>query len=227
MISGKYHLIDAALIQQLKFETVANNLANIGVIGFKKGQISFNETLSMQYNSTLDLSPGPVRHTGNDFDIAINERGFFTVQTPDGLRYTRNGCFKVNADGLLSTQRGDPVLGRNGPISIAEGRLTVKRNGDVMVDEVTVDTLALVDVKNNAALWQEGDVYYRFQGEADELVPLETNDVQQRYTEHANVYPTEEMIKMVEAMRAFESTQKAIQTNDETTSKLFSMLGSN
>ena len=65
-----------------------------------------------------DFTPGDLRDTGNALDLALEGRGFFTVQTPDGVAYTRQGTFSLNAEGILVTSGGLPVLGENGPLRL-------------------------------------------------------------------------------------------------------------
>jgi flagellar basal-body rod protein FlgF len=225
MISGIYTLIDGALVHQLKFETISNNIANLNTNAFRKDIISFNEALSMNYLSETDFTPGIVRHTGNDLDVALEGQGFFKVQTPKGVRYTRDGAFSLNAQGVLVTKNGDAVLGENGPITIAGGKLTITNDGQVVVDGTQVDKLKLVAFKRPEFLSKEGSSYYFHQGEESEVLAAAETDVKQSYLEGSNVNPTAEMIKMVEAYRSFESAQKAIQTIDEMTGKMINDQG--
>ncbi len=225
MISGIYTLIDGALVHQLKFETISNNIANLNTNAFRKDIISFNEALSMNYLSETDFTPGLVRHTGNDLDVALEGQGFFKVQTPKGVRYTRDGAFSLNAQGVLVTKNGDAVLGENGPITIAGGKLTITNDGQVVVDGTQVDKLKLVAFKRPEFLSKEGSSYYFHQGEESEVLAAAETDVKQSYLEGSNVNPTAEMIKMVEAYRSFESAQKAIQTVDEMTGKMINDQG--
>jgi len=81
VISGIYNLIDGSMTQQLRFETIANNMANSNTNGFKKDIISFSEALETQSNSSTDFSQGPTRFTGNELDVALNSEGFFKLQT--------------------------------------------------------------------------------------------------------------------------------------------------
>ncbi len=225
MISGIYTLIDGALVHQLRFETISNNLANLNTNAFRKDIISFNEALSMNYVSETDFTPGPVRHTGNDLDVALEGQGFFKVQTPKGMRYTRDGAFTLNAQGVLVTRSGDVVLGENGPITITGGKMTITNDGQVVVDDTAVDKLMLVEFKRPQFLRKEGSSYYFHQGEENEVLAAAETSVKQSYLEGSNVNPTAEMIKMVEAYRSFESAQKAIQTIDEITSKMINDQG--
>jgi flagellar basal-body rod protein FlgG len=211
-------------MQQLKFETISNNLANTNTNAFKKDVLSFDQALTLNYISETDFTPGPVRYTDNEFDVALNNRGFFKIQTSRGIRYTRDGAFSLNAEGLLVTRNGDPVLGQNGPITI-RGAMSIGRDGQIVVDDAPVARLQVIDFEKPQALEKEGFACYSDQkGEGRECAAENVN-VMQGYIENSNVNLTEEMIKMVEAYRAFESVQKAIQSIDEVTSKMINDYG--
>jgi flagellar basal-body rod protein FlgF len=225
LISGMYNLIDGSLVQQLRFDTISNNLANINTNAFKKDIISFREALSMQNSSTIDLSPGPLRYTGNELDMALETPGFFKVQTPKGTRYTRDGSFTLNAEKVLVTQNGDPVLGKNGPIVINGSNVTVEPDGTVVAGNEPVDTLDVVDFMEPRLLRKEGSSYYAFEGEENGIVVPESINVQNGYIETSNVNPTVEMVKMVESLRVYESAQKAIQCMDEMNDKMVNQVG--
>jgi len=225
MISGIYTLIDGALVHQLRFETISNNMANLNTNAFRQDIISFNQALSMNYVSETDFTPGPVRYTGNDLDVALEGQGFFKVQTPKGVRYTRDGAFNLNAQGVLVTHTGDVVLGENGPITITGGKMTITNDGQVVVEDTQVDKLMLVEFKQPQLLRKEGSSHYFYQGAESEVLAAAETGVKQSYLEGSNVNPTAEMIKMVEAYRSFESAQKAIQTIDEITSKMINDQG--
>jgi len=80
-------------VQQLRFDTISNNLANSSTNAFKKDIISFDQILTMRNSSKIDFSPGPIRYTGNELDVALDGPGFFKIQTDRGIRYTRDGSF--------------------------------------------------------------------------------------------------------------------------------------
>ncbi|MBW2106156.1 MAG: flagellar basal-body rod protein FlgF [Deltaproteobacteria bacterium] len=225
MISGIYKAVDGSLAQKLKFDTISNNLANINSNAFKKDIISFDKALAIKNSSTTDFTPGPIRYTGNEFDVAIDGPGFFKIQTPRGIRYSRNGSFTCNMDSLLVTQNGDPVLGQNGRIKINGTDVSIKSDGQVLVDGQPIDKIALVDFKQPRLLKKEGSSYYMHLGKEQDIVNAEDINIQQGYIENSNVNPTEEMIKMIETLRAFESAQKAIQTMDELNRKMVNDVG--
>ena len=226
MISGIYNLIDGSMTQQLRFETIANNMANSTTNGFKKDIISFYEALDKQSISNTDFSQGPLKYTGNELDVALSSKGFFKVETPNGLRYTRDGAFSINAKGILVTGNGDTVLGQNGPITIEGGEVYIGRDGQVVVNNESVDKILVVAFDAPQLLKKEGGSYYSYQGENKGISTAQDAEIQQKYLENSNVNPTQEIIKMIETYRAFESVEKAIQSIDALTGEMVNDYGS-
>jgi flagellar basal-body rod protein FlgF len=225
LTTGIYDLIDGSMTQQLRFETIANNMANSNTNGFKKDIISFYEALDMQTISETDFSQGPVRYTGNELDVALSSKGFFKIQTPNGLRYTRDGAFSINVERILVTGNGDTVLGQNGPITVEGGEVYIGRDGQVVVNNESVDKILVVDIDDPKLLRKEGGSYYSYQGENEEISTSPDAEIQHKYLEGSNVNPTQEMIKMIETYRAFESVEKAIQSIDALTAEMVSDVG--
>ncbi len=226
MISGIYNLIDGSMTQQLRFETISNNMANSTTNGFKKDIISFYEALDKQSISNTDFSQGPLKYTGNELDVALSSKGFFKVETPNGLRYTRDGAFSINAKGILVTGNGDTVLGQNGPITIEGGEVYIGRDGQVVVNNESVDKILVVAFDAPQLLKKEGGSYYSYQGENKGISTAQDAEIQQKYLENSNVNPTQEIIKMIETYRAFESVEKAIQSIDALTGEMVNDYGS-
>ena len=121
-------------------DRIANNLANVNTVGFKKGELRFKDVMesavysqegsllrndTSRYLGTLsmgseafeyvhDFSQGALDKTGNKFDLAIEGDGFFKIQDADGKHsYTRNGSFIVNSEEYLVTKQGEYVLDVN------------------------------------------------------------------------------------------------------------------
>jgi len=220
MTLGIYQLIDASLVQQSRFDNISHNLANITTNAFKKDVFTFDQTLTAITSSQIDFTPGPIIHTGNELDLALEGEGFFKVQTQHGTRYTRDGAFTLNRDRVLVTRSGDAVLGHNGPITIEGNNIAIDTKGQVYSDNQPVGTIAVEEFSNPQLLSKEGRSYYGYQGEASGIAAADSPGVRQRYIEKSNVGATEEMIKMIETFRTFESVQKAIQSIDEITSKM-------
>jgi flagellar basal-body rod protein FlgF len=221
---GIFTLIEGSLYQELRFEAISNNLANVNTTAFKRDQVAFDEVFS-EVRSATDFSPGPGRHTGNELDVTLNGSGFFAIQTPEGVRYTRDGSFTLNGEGDLVTQNGDIVLGQNGAIPIKNGHVTIDKAGNVMVENETVDKISVVEFQDQGLLKKVGHSYYRYEGQEGDITSPKEVGLQQGYIEQSNVNPTEEMIKMIEAFRAYEAVQKAIQSMDELTNQVVTDAG--
>ncbi len=220
---GIYQAIRGSLIQGRRFDIITNNLANVGTTGFKKDVLTFDQALQ-EYVRT-DLRQGNVRLTGNSLDIALEGDGFFKIKTPHGIRYTRNGNFCLNANGLLVTQNGDPVLGENGTILMEGDDIAIDTQGRITVDETVVDTLSVARFVRPERLQKEGLSYCIYNGDEKEIVRPEDVLVRQGYLEESNVMVVDEMSRMIETLRTYESYQKVIQIFDETSHKAINEVG--
>ena len=121
-------------------DRIANNLANVNTVGFKKGELRFKDVMesavysqegsilrndtsrylgnlsmgSQSFEYVHDFSQGALEKTGNAYDVAIEGDGFFKIQDAEGkISYTRNGSFIVNRDEYLVTKQGEYVLDVN------------------------------------------------------------------------------------------------------------------
>jgi flagellar basal-body rod protein FlgF len=227
---GICQAIRGSLIQGRRFDIISNNLANVNTTGFKKDTLTFDRTV--QEYVTTDLGQGHLRPTDNPLDIALEGDGFFRIKTPRGIRYTRNGSFCLNADGVLVTKDGDPVLGEKGTIVIGGGYIAIDTQGRIKVrvdakdeDEKVVDTLSVVRFVRPEGLQKEGLSNCTYNGDQNEIVKAESVLVKQGHLEGSNVVVMEEMTKMIEALRTYESYQKVIQTFDETSYKAINEVG--
>lgn len=97
---------------------------------------------------------GALQRTENSFDLAIEGKGFFTVMTERGERYTRNGSFTINKNGSLVTHNGNEVIGANGPIKVQKNNFIVNEKGEIIVNmAISLDPQDVVGITNNN--WEE------------------------------------------------------------------------
>jgi flagellar basal-body rod protein FlgG len=183
------------------------------------------------------FSQGAFKETQNDFDLALEGQGFFTIDTPYGERYTRNGSFQLGKEGYLETKEGYPVLGKNGPIRIQANNFKIDREGNIWINAfyvenpqemisridnewgqaVLLDTLKIVGFERERYLKQQGSSFFTANDESGEPVSLEVEErpgVHQGWIEAANVDPVVEMVQMIEVNRAYEANSKVIQSHD-------------
>jgi flagellar basal-body rod protein FlgG len=182
-----------------------------------------------------NFTQGAMKETENDFDIALDGKGFFAVMTPWGERYTRNGAFILGKEGYLETKEGYPVLGENGPLPVKANNFQVDKEGGVWInaayaddpmigrenntweDTVLLDKLKLVDFDLDRYLEKQGASLYRAtdtSGEAQIMETAQSPRVVQGFVETSNVDPVLEMVQMIEVNRAYEANQKVIQSED-------------
>ena len=107
-----------------------------------------------------DFSQGNLQQTGNPLDLAMEGSGFFAVQAPNGVQYTRNGNFHLTKTGALVTAQGFPVLGDKGAITLPQGDAEIGPSGAISVDGVVAGQLKLVDFDSSVPLTSLGNAYY-------------------------------------------------------------------
>lgn len=234
-----------------QMDVVANNLANANTTGFRRAdttQRAFPELLiqrvekrglgpsaisvpigGLGLGATIDgtytdFTVGALRPTGNPLDVALLEQDvFFTINTEDGRRYTRNGAFQLNANGELVTSSGDQVLGSRGAIRIRGGKVDIDAGGLVYVDEVIVDRLLITTFRAPELLQRDAAQYLVAVPEAGALAAGEFT-VAQGSLEQSNVNVVRELVTMINVQRAYEANQKAVKAADDTLGKLVNEL---
>lgn len=242
MLRGLHIAASGMLAQQVRHETIANNLANADTTAFKADQVVFRAALETAIwrrrdpqkgapttqigvlafgverdGHATDLRPGTVALTGRSLDAAIDSEGFFVVRTPQGERYTRDGSFRQSADGTLTTADGMPVIGARGVIRAPKASLSIAPNGDVFADGQLIDRLLIVQVQNPV---KEGA--NRYVGAAQ---PLQQFSLQVGALERSNVSVVQAMVDMIAAMRAYEASHRAVLAHDETLQKAVNDVG--
>jgi flagellar basal-body rod protein FlgG len=238
--------------QQTRMTVVSHNLANVSTTGFKRQRAMFEDLLYQNVVQTGALTSqqtaaptglnlgtgvrvvatdrqhtqGNIVTTGNQFDVAINGRGFFEILLPDGTQaYTRDGTFQINADGQLVTSSGYTV---QPAITIPPGALSVTIGVDGTVsavpagqsDAVQVGTLQVTDFVNPAGLSARGENLYAETASSGPPQPGTPGlnglgSLLQGSLETSNVNVVEELVSMIETQRAYEMNSRAIETADQ------------
>jgi flagellar basal-body rod protein FlgF len=215
-------------LQMNVIDNIANNLANANTTGFKRQfERILEEETGPRLETQVDLSPGDVAATGNPLDVAIDGAGFFAIQTPAGIRYTRAGGFEVNIDGDLVTRDGMKVLSSSGsPVNVTGNTVTIQDSGAVTVDGAEVATLRIVTFPNTAQLETEGANRFVWRGGEETVTAAPEPRVRSGYLERSNVNAIQEMTRLIRAYREFEAMQRAVTTiNGNMTGQLISDLG--
>jgi flagellar basal body rod protein FlgG len=204
-----------------QLDRLADEIANAGTAGYKgerSGYVnapreSFDQALATAIDvaaggRTLDMRPGEIVDTGRDLDIAVGGDGFLSVQTPEGVRYTRNGHLMRATDGTLTMPDGSPVLGEKGPITLANGEVSFQQDGTVMAGKTVAGKLAIVHFENPKQLVRQGGSLLNASGM--EAKPVEHMNVKGGSLEESNVSTVERIAELTNVARTFEALQKAI-----------------
>lgn len=186
MYQGFYELTSGMLTQQRNLNTISNNLANIETAGYKKDtqvNSTFDEEMLIRtgrYNkknpkelgvqtpivkadeTLTDFSQGVLHETGQKYDFAIEGEGFFNIQTNEGIRYTRNGSFSLNADGDLMLDGLGLVLGQDGnPIHLDNEDVNMDSYGRIIyqADGRIAGQIRLTGLDTNQLVKEDSGLY--------------------------------------------------------------------
>jgi flagellar basal-body rod protein FlgG len=242
MNRGIYPILSGALAHERRMQVFANNMANVNTAGFKQDEQAFKsifpryqavipavshtaglaqQIMARPFGTTerafvaphtmkTTFEAGRIRLTGNPLDLAIQGRGFFEVQTPQGVRYTRNGMLSLDNQRRLVNGLGYPVMGTKGEIKIPVGKLEITGQGDIRVDDKPVATIKIMDFDDEEMPVKSAEGLFA----SDKGKLVKNPQLQAGHIEESNVSAIGEMVKMIQGMRNYESSQKLIQTLD-------------
>jgi flagellar basal-body rod protein FlgG len=241
------------LAQQTNVDVIANNIANANTTGFKSGRAAFQDLiyqtleregaltseagtsrpvstdigLGVQTTGVIRLnSQGGLLQTENQLDLAIEGKGYFIINRPDGTQaYTRAGGFQLSAEGQIVSLSGyevEPAI----VVPANTRQIAINREGIVQafVDNSTTPTeigqLTLATFINEAGLKPLGDNLLEAtdaSGEAAQATPGDPGigEIHQGYLENSNVNTIQQITDLISAQRAYEMNSKAIETADQ------------
>ena len=244
MNRGTYIAANGMIAQQQRLDTVANNLANVNTAGFKGDRLTFGDMMlrtladDAGYGSPIatlssgpeidskaavtDFSPGAMQETGNPLDLGLGGKtlAMFAVRHDGQTAYTRNGAFRLDASDDLVTGDGDPVLDDKGrPIrGLSGGKVEIGPDGRIAGTDVTVGRFVGRFHKG-----EKGAGLY--EGDARPATAADDAPIASRHLEASNVNPVLAMTDLISLQRAYEISQKMVQSQDESTAKLAETIG--
>ena len=205
-------------------ELLANNLANASTAGYKADRefydlyraseasdVPESARLPLIERQWTDYSQGRLTSTGNAMDLALDGRGFFAVNGPGGILYTRGGTLRISRNGTLETQEGYPMRDVQGrPVRLdAAQPFEISRDGAVHQAGQEVVRFDVVDFAQTAAIVKQGGNYFQM---ADTAARSQKSsaEVHQAKLEAANFSPAESAVRLVSLLRQFEMLQRAL-----------------
>lgn len=229
--------------QELVLDTVTHNLANSQTTGFKSSNVSFQDLMYKNINTTPhsqtrigfgtkvsdiknDFSQGKNISTGRPLDCAIQGNGFFRAMKPNGeIVYTRDGNFNLSSEGQLVTRQGYVVM-PDILIPTDAAKIEIDRSGMIRVmypNDSVIDEIGQIELSrftNNSGLKNIGENFYAYTEHAgEEIIGYSTDEhfgeIHQGSLESSNVNMVNEMMKMISAQRAYELLAKTVKVSDE------------
>ena len=212
-----------------RLELIANNLANVNTTAYKAERVMFDDvtfkagpaadvSFVIDRASFTDFQTGSVTQTGNQLDMAVVGDGWLTVQTPDGIRYTRDGRLQVSQNNELIAIDGSPVLDEGGnPIVIPQEAesIAISKNGNVSIQiqgepaPTELANLGIFEFDDPNQLIREASGRFSSNAEAQLVI---NPRVQQFALESSNINPIKEIIELMELSRAY--TQVSSSSDD-------------
>ena len=213
---------------------ISNNIANVNTTAFHQDFSAFRampvygaglptRVYAMAERPATDLTPGVIKSTGRDLDLAINGSGWFAVQARDGSEaYTRAGDLHFGAGGLLTNGTGLPLLGNGGPIVIppaekieigVDGSISIRPVGQAATNLAVVDRLRLVNPDVRQLVKGEDGLMRMKNGAV--LEPDASVSVAAGALESSNVNPIEALVQQITLGRQFDLQIKMMKTAEE------------
>jgi flagellar basal-body rod protein FlgF len=226
MNSGYYAAFTGLVARLGALDVIANNLANVSTNGFR-GQREFYSAVTANLTgqvltplnraindfgvlggANVDFSQGSLHTTGNNLDLAIEGSAFFAVQTPRGVRYTRNGSFHVSATGQLITQNQESVLGPNGPIVLPLGDVTIGEDGTIAVAGAIAGQVRMARFSLDTQLVPEGNSNFIAPAGTEQIAT--DSKIEQGMLESANLNPIQQTVAMMDLQRHAELLERTL-----------------
>ena len=213
--------IRAMHVQSEVLGMINENVAGFDKVGFQRREpvvSSFTEYIGVHgLSNTIDDAVGRIMVSKNPLDITMANKGYFQIQTPEGVKLTRDGRFKLDKSGNLLDLEDNPVLSDAGlPIQLPvvpdnPSQVVVNTKGKVSVyakdsnQLLTAGYLGIVDANGMAVL---------------------NPDVKQGYNEHSNVTIQNEFLAVKPVVRNFEANRHIFLIESANLQKVISQLGS-
>jgi flagellar basal-body rod protein FlgF len=239
MDTALYVGLSRQMTLQRALDIAANNIANADTAGFKVEQLLLKEepltppafgaspvSYVIDNGVSRDFGQGEMETTSNPFDLSVEGAGFFTVQTPQGDRYTRDGRFTIDSQNRLVSHGGEPVLSSGGaPITLdpTQPAPKVAQDGTISQGGASLGRVGVVRFADLSVLSKAGDTTFS----APDGASVAANDaiIRQGMVEHSNVQPVLEITHLIEITRAYERVAKMMEANQSMTSTAIQRLG--
>lgn len=243
MFQGYYDLTSNMITQNRVMNVISNNMTNVSTPGYKSDKIvegTFRDELIYRYDKAgrtpvgtvsrvntaaeriTNYTEGGIRQTDSLLDFALTGRGFFAIQTNNGVVYTRDGSFNLDDQGYLTLPGVGRVLGTNGLIRLTTDKVAVDSQGNI-TDQNGLQNfgqLQVVDFADYNQLTKITGGVFRAQGGAQNAQNVQ---ISQKYLEDSNVSMINEMTSMMSGQRLLQSSSQVLRMYDQLISRMAQM----
>ncbi|MFK5980433.1 MAG: flagellar basal-body rod protein FlgF [Rhizobiaceae bacterium] len=230
----------AQRVAQTQLVTIANNIANTNTVGFRAESVDFKSLISKTGNDPVHFptvskihssdTQGTLTETGNPLDVALSGKGWFALQTPAGVAYTRDGRIAMTPFGELRSVNGHAILDAgNAPIQLNPNGPTpeIASDGRIFQNGLQIANIGVfeLDQSNFTSRYENSSFFSKIPGVP--IVAGGTTSILQGHTESSNVNPMYELAKLISVTRSFEQAASTIEKADQTIGSAIRTLGSN
>ena len=243
MFQGFYDLASNMITQNRNMNVISNNMANVSTPGYKSDRIvetTFREELIYRYDRAgrtpvgnvswvdtqaervTNYTEGGLRGTERLLDVAIGGRGFFAIQTDNGVVYSRDGSFNLDNQGYLTLSGIGRVLGTNGPIRLTTDKVSIDPQGNIMSEDgfQNFGRIQVVDFADYSQLTKITGGVFRSAAAGQNV---QDPQMKQEYLEDSNVSMIDEMTAMMSGQRVLQSSSQLLRMYDQLTGKIVQM----
>jgi len=253
LVRGLYITTMGMLLDEATLNNLANNLANVDTAGYKGDRLAFRTYLEREIyrrephperskvalrrigrlematvldEVRMDMSCGKIEETGSPYDLAIKEDGFFAVTDGENIYFTRNGNFYRDAQGRLVTSEGYRLLDTQGETVVVGLDDYIAPDGSIRRPGGELrSVIGVYQFENPVGLRKVGYTMFATTDESGEPALIENPSLMVGFLERSNVEPLKEMVKMIEAQRHFEISQRVITATDALLDQVVNQVG--
>lgn len=239
MQDGLYVALSAQMALQKRLDTIADNVANAGTVGFRATSVSFSDVMSGLGDDAVDFASagenyipnesGSLRETNNPFDFAVRGDAWFGIQTPAGTVMTKDGRFTMKNTGELVTLEGYSVVDAGGaPIQLdpQAGPPKVSADGMIRQNGKAVGSIGLFEFTPTSSFQRYGNSGFLPGTQPQPAVDKADLGVVQGFVEESNVNPLLEMTHLIQVQRTFENVSALMGDSDTSMKDAIKTLGS-
>ncbi|MDR1615767.1 MAG: flagellar hook-basal body protein [Syntrophomonadaceae bacterium] len=250
MVKSLYTAGAGMMLQLVRQDAAANNLANCNTVGYKKdtvvsaafpgmlmsrmgekglaagrnyeiiGPVSTGASMEGVFTN---YTQGNMQKTDNPLDAAIMGEGYFVMDTPQGERFSRDGQMEINDQNILVNKQGIPYLDQNDEPIVLASEPAISKDGSVYVNNELIAKLKIVEFADAGVLRKEGG---NLINAPQNYTVMEQPQIRQGFVENSNVSTVSEMVNLISIVRLYESMQKVVQAEDEALETAITQVGS-